>query len=55
MALYKCTECEHEWDEKYDHPCDWCGGRPTVISEKQEVSDIINQLNEGYTMLYQKC
>jgi len=46
LALYKCTECEHEWSEKYKHPCEWCGGKPTIINEKQYVSDIINQIDD---------
>jgi hypothetical protein len=46
MSLYKCTECNHEWDGKYEHPCRWCGGKPIIITESQYMSDIINQIDD---------
>ena len=35
MPLFKCSNCQHEWEGGIGSLCDWCGAEPGRVLEER--------------------
>lgn len=46
MQLYKCVNCQHEWEGTYEHDCEWCGGESYILDTITPLGAFVGNIDE---------